>query len=1042
MTDRSFPRPLSSQLEILEQRVVPTSQPWHTEAFDSIHAINGEWARWSDDPSANFEASASDPGHDTPGSLVSTAKRTSNSRAWLRNDFAADVSTSIAVHVDSAIPVELFVRGQSLDTTKPSYYSASVVQGGLVQLNKVVDGTSTTLATLQSQDAVQGEWLTLKMQSLGQQLSVTVTRQDGRYLHSDGSWSEDAGDALRQSDNALSGRGQVGFTRSGSTPGMVRLDDWSISPATVTTDRPAGQTNLPSDWLEWSSSQANVQKSSTGEFHIDTGSRDAARVWADSSTQADVQVSASLYLDSLSPSGVFARGQQVDTEQASYYALTLRRGLEAELSRVTEGQSVLLGTVRSNGWVSSEWIQATLITTGSDLRVQLFRPSTGEYLRADGDWSTKIVDALDVNDTVLSEGGQAGLTRQAGYAGKVTFDNFALAEAIAPPIAPIPTAPPIVTPPSSKPTNTSRTDVPQHYDWIRLANLAYYGTPLGEFEQSLLKNSVDLVIPNSVYIDDIAALSPDTPQFIYTNISNIYLGLVTDWNRYSDANGLDRESAFYHVNTATAYNGLSASAIPVEQFWSVKRGSDATGWNDQRGEARNPNQLTSFPRSGESLAVGYPEKFREVNLHFRSGAANGYSGQWEYVSATDAQGNPTVWKTLNLNSDATAQLRRDGKIQFDPPKDWVASSIDESGWLYHLRFRATNDGTVPVASSILGRDYTVGGKIPAFDASADRDGDGYLNDSEFARRGKGQDARFNYESRLFYPNYGPHRYATNVSDPGFRAWAMDYHVRMNQSQPSIHGFFVDNSIGRLAVDHDGLKENLEGYSNDYGSLLGSLNKRLAVDGSWLIANTAGGNSTATPIIRNGVSFLEEFALRPMTANHVQFDDLTATLNFRREASGGHSYEILDSLPQGRDANDPRVQMTTLAMYYAVADSEMTFLMLNGGNEPASGWKRHWIDAITYNVGQAKGANSVMAEGLDPSNKRLTYKVYQRDFDNALVLYKPLAYTRNETGTTADNTATTHQLNGWYRVVNADGSMGQPVRSVTLRNGEGMVLAKV
>ena len=180
----------------------------------------------------------------------------------------------------------------------------------------------------------------------------------------------------------------------------------------------------------------------------------------------------------------------------------------------------------------------------------------------------------------------------------------------------------------------------------------------------------------------------------------------------------------------------------------------------------------------------------------------------------------------------------------------------------------------------------------------------------------------------------------------------------------------------------------------------------------------------------------------MTANHVQFDDLNATLNFRREVSGGHSYEILDSLPQGRDANDPRVQMTTLAMYYAVADSHSTFLMLNGGNEPASGWKRHWIDAITYNVGQAKGSSSVMAEGYDPSNKRLVYKVYQRDFDNAKVLYKPLAYTRGETGTTADNTATSHQLDGWYRMVNADGSMGQPVRSVTLRNGEGMVLAKV
>ena len=1047
MTDRSFPRPLSSQLEVLEQRVVPTAQPWHTEAFDSIHAINGEWARWSDDPSATFEASASDIGHDTKGSLLSTAKRASTSRAWLRSDFSADVSTSIAVHVDSPIPVEVFVRGQALDTTAASYYSASVVQGGIVQLNKVVHGTVTTLATVQSQEAIQGEWLTLRMQASGQQLTTTVTRQDGRFLQADGTWKRTSANAIQLSDNAITNRGQVGFNRTSATPGIVKLDDWSISPATSATETPPTTTStLPADWLEWSSNRAEVQQSSNGALHIDTGSQDTARVWASSATQADVQVSTSLYLDSLSPSGVFARGQQVDTDQASYYSLTLRRGLEAELWRVKEGVSVSLGTVHSNSWVSSEWIQATLVATGSDLRVQLYRPSTGEYLRADGDWSAKIVDVLQVTDSTLSEGGQAGLTRQAGYAGKVTFDNFALAEAIAPPINPTPTVPPVVTPtnpnPSPTPTNTSRPDVPHHYDWIRLANLAYYGTPLGDFEQSLLRNSVDLVIPNSVYIDDIAAISPDTPQFIYTNISNIYLGLVTDWNRYADTNGLNRESAFYHVNTSTPYNGLSASAIPVEQFWSVKRGSDATGWTDQRGEARNPNQLTSFPKAGESLAIGYPEKFREIDLHFRSGASNGYAGQWEYVSATNAQGAPTAWKTLNINSDSSSHLRRDGKIQFDPPRDWVASSLDGGASLFHLRFRATNDGTTPVASSILGRDYTFGGKIPAFDANADRDGDGYLNDQEYAQRAKGQDARFFYESRLFYPNYGPHRYATNVSDPGFRAWATDYHVRLNQSQESIHGFFVDNSIGRLAVDHSGLKENLEGYSNDYGSLLGSLNKQLAATGSWLIANTAGGNTTATPIIRNGVSYLEEFALRPMTANHVQFDDLNATLNFRREISGNRNYEILDSLPQGRDANDPRVQMTTLAMYYAVADSKTSFLMLNGGNEPASGWDRHWIDAITYNVGQAKGANSVLAEGFDPSNSRLAYKVYQRDFDNAKVLYKPLSYTRGTTGTTADNTATTHQLEGWYRVVNADGSMGQPVRSVSLRNGEGVVLARV
>ena len=69
---------------------------------------------------------------------------------------------------------------------------------------------------------------------------------------------------------------------------------------------------------------------------------------------------------------------------------------------------------------------------------------------------------------------------------------------------------------------------------------------------------------------------------------------------------------------------------------------------------------------------------------------------------------------------------------------------------------------------ILGREYTKGSTIPAFDAQADTDHDGYLNNAEYAKRRSGYDARFVYESRLFYPNYGPMRFATNVSDANFR----------------------------------------------------------------------------------------------------------------------------------------------------------------------------------------------------------------------------------------------------------------------------------
>jgi hypothetical protein len=188
--------------------------------------------------------------------------------------------------------------------------------------------------------------------------------------------------------------------------------------------------------------------------------------------------------------------------------------------------------------------------------------------------------------------------------------------------------------------------------------------------------------------------------------------------------------------------------------------------------------------------------------------------------------------------------------------------------------------------------------------------------------------------------------------------------------------------------------------------------------------------------------MEEFALRPMAAHHVQFDDLVTLSKFRRQMSGGKGFEILDSLSVGGDLMSDRMKLATLAYYYAVADPDISILMMNGGNEPASEWRRHWTDAITYDVGRPLGDSSVFAQGTDPANRSLIYKVFQRRYQNALVLYKPLSYIKGTTGTTADNTATTHNLDGYYRPLRNDGTLGSAVNQITLRNGEGAILVKV
>src|SRR5882672_8220869 len=79
------------------------------------------------------------------------------------------------------------------------------------------------------------------------------------------------------------------------------------------------------------------------------------------------------------------------------------------------------------------------------------------------------------------------------------------------------------------PVAVKRPAIPRHYPHIRIAMLAYHGNPMGSFETELLRNSVDLVIPNETVMKHIRQVAPDTAQLIYTNTSNLYLDLLTDW---------------------------------------------------------------------------------------------------------------------------------------------------------------------------------------------------------------------------------------------------------------------------------------------------------------------------------------------------------------------------------------------------------------------------------------------------------------------------------------------------------------------------------
>jgi hypothetical protein len=567
---------------------------------------------------------------------------------------------------------------------------------------------------------------------------------------------------------------------------------------------------------------------------------------------------------------------------------------------------------------------------------------------------------------------------------------------------------------------------------------------MGAFEDDLLRKHVDLVVTEAPFLKHIHEVAPQTPQLLYTNTSSLYLDLLLDWLTYADARGLPREAAFYHAVKPTPFRGDSPSSRPVAWFWRVYRGGGSPADVTHLVRPGSARPLT-FGGAGEAVWVGYPERFREINLDLTSAAGGGWTAVLEYPTAADAEGRPTAWAALKPLADTTAGLTRGGRITFDPPRDWRPTSPGGYYRLYYVRFRTTTGGAAPAARSLLGRDYVgAGGKaeglVPVFDTAADADGDGYLDDAEFARHAPGMDARFLYESRMPCANYGQMRFATNPAAPEFRAWAVDYHTRLLKQHAPAGGLFMDNSEGIVPLPGKDVREPVASFAEDYASVLAAVGKEVAP--RWVLGNTAGGRNHADAVIRQNPAYFEEFAIRPMSNNYLQFEDLAGLVARRASLTVPLPYAVLDSHPQRGDPTDPRMQLATLAYHYLLADPDSTFLTFYGGYEPGTPWKRHWAGAAAHDVGRPAEPWSRLAEGDDPANPAMKYRVYRRRYEKALVVYKPLSHKSGDWKTLAalgPETATRHDLDGTYRPLNADGTLGDPVSSVALRNGEGAIL---
>jgi hypothetical protein len=133
------------QVEELEPREVPST----------VAALPADWLQWSTNGSPVFALS---PAPGAPHGLAAAAGRTSlGGRAWPRTSRPADVQVSASVYLGTLIPAQILARGRALDTAAPTYYALSLTRGLHLQLLRVVRGSATRLADVQSAGYFSGQ---------------------------------------------------------------------------------------------------------------------------------------------------------------------------------------------------------------------------------------------------------------------------------------------------------------------------------------------------------------------------------------------------------------------------------------------------------------------------------------------------------------------------------------------------------------------------------------------------------------------------------------------------------------------------------------------------------------------------------------------------------------------------------------------------------------------------------------------------------------------------------------------------------------------
>lgn len=289
------------------------------------------------------------------------------------------------------------------------------------------------------------------------------------------------------------------------------------------------------------------------------------------------------------------------------------------------------------------------------------------------------------------------------------------------------------------------------------------------------------------------------------------------------------------------------------------------------------------------------------------------------------------------------------------------------------------------------------------------------------------------------------RWIVNPGDAGARAYQVDRYQRIVATEG---GAFVDEASSDMTGRTAGTQEYPAAASFEAPQTATFAAIKRAMGSKTLMLNTA---EYTRPFDRANVLAAGAVHLERMnnplfsgTAQTWQWvESMTSQgvlVDFVNLYDTPYVNTIASTFPHGNSGTPAeRMKMWELSSYYMVVPQNPENLALqleNSWNRPYSSM---WLRAQEADIGHPLGARVLASRGTDPLGQ--SYAVYTRDMDRALVVMRVNQGWGSHSY--ADGTAVTIPLPATEQWIplNADGTLGSPVTSVSLRNVEAAILLR-